>query len=559
MLVSLRIRDLATVADATIALGEGLNVLTGETGAGKSMLVDGLALLLGDRADRAAIRPGAARLVVEGAFAPVSDALRERLGAVGLDADEDPLVIRREVGGDGRSRAWVNGSPTTVGVLKELALSLVDLHGQHQTIDLARGTTQRDLLDAHGECLPLRDELARRVAHLDEVQAARDALVARRDAAARRADWLRHVVAEIDDARIRPGELDDLTREASRLGQATALGDAAREIAHLLDGEGRGLREQMSRVSRAVDHLARLDPPVAEWRQLIDEAWRHLDELSRTVADYQDTVSDDPERLDAIERRRDLLTTLARKHGGTLERVLELRTSAAEELDLLDRADLDVRQLTRDLDRARESVHEAAAALTSRREVAAESLGAEVTRMLPGLGLTGATFTVALVTREAPEADGAETVQFTAALNAGMAFRPIASTASGGELSRLMLALKVAVARHDATPTLVFDEIDQGIGGETGARVGAALARVAARHQVLVITHLPQIAARGDRHLLAAKGTRSGLATSDVSVLHGEDRVTELARMLGRPDDPAARRLALSLLNDPEGSYQSRP
>jgi DNA repair protein RecN (Recombination protein N) len=558
MLTSLRIRDLATVADVTIGLGPGLNVLTGETGAGKSMLVDGLALLLGDRADRAAIRPGASRLVVEGVFAPLSDAVRAQLGEHGLDA-EDPMVIRREVASDGRSRAWVNGSPTTIGVLKELAALLVDLHGQHQTIDLARAMTQRDLLDAHADAGALRAGLATAVHEASEAAARLDDLVARRAAATQRADWLRHVVAEIDAARIRPGELEDVTREATRLGQATALGDAARELSQLLDGEDRGLRTAMARLGRSLDHLARLDPDVGAWRELLDTAWSQLDELSRMAADYQAAVRDDPDRRDRLERRREELTSLARKHGGTLDHVTQLRASAAEELDLLDRADLDERELRRAALAARQAVDTAARALTARRTVAAEALAAEVTRMLPGLGLGGARFEIALVPREVPLADGGEAVQFTAALNAGMAPRPVADASSGGELSRLMLALKVAVARHDATPTLVFDEIDQGIGGETGRRVGAALASVARRHQVLVITHLPQIAARADRHLLVAKGTRSGIATSDVSVLHGEDRVAELARMLGKPDDPAARRLALALLHDQDESYQSLP
>ncbi len=557
MLTSLRIRDLATVADVTIELGDGLNVLTGETGAGKSMLVDGLALLLGDRADRAAIRPGATRLVVEGAFAPLNDATRIRLAEVGLDAEE-PLVIRREVAADGRSRAWVNGSPTTIGVLKELATSLVDLHGQHQTIELARTTTQRDLLDAHAGAGSLREALAERVRLRDAAQDALAALQARRDAAVQRADWLRHVVAEIDAARIRPGELEAVLQEAARLGQASSLGESARAIGDLLDGEGRGVRDQLARLARAIDQLARLDPTVQGWRDLLDAGWSQLDELSRAVADYQQGVTEDPDRLDRLERRREELAALARKHGGTLEAVLRVRTEAGDELDLIDRADLDLRVLEQQLQDAQHAVAEAARVLTTRREVAAESLGAEVSRLLPGLGLGGGRFVVTLVPRDVAEADGAEAVQFTAALNAGMEPRPIATATSGGELSRLMLALKVAVARHDATGTLVFDEIDQGIGGETGRRVGAALASVARRHQVLVITHLPQIAARADRHLVVAKGTRHGVATSDVSVRHGEDRIGELARMLGKPDDPDARRLAASMLQDDSDAYQSR-
>lgn len=547
MLRSLRVRDLATVADVTLELGPGLNVLTGETGAGKSMLVDALALLLGDRADRAAVRPGAARSVVEGEFDGDEATIRARLVEAGLDPD-DRVVIRREVGAEGRSRAWVNGSPTTIGVLAGLAPALVDLHGQHQTMELAHAGAQRDLLDAWGDARDAADLVA--AAHR-EATAAQDeveSLTARRDEALRRADWLRHVVGEIDAARPVLGEDETLAADASRLAQAGTLGEHARQIVELLDAERSGVRDRLGRIGRLIDQLARLDPPVAEWRTVLDSAWAGLDELSRLVGDYVQDVAEDPDRLSRLERRRDLLHDLMRKHGGTIAAVLETRRAAADELDLIDRAALDLGALERRADEARRQLEQRAADLTAARTRAAARLGAEITRMLPGLGMGAAEFRVALVSGPTITASGAETVTFEARLNPGMDARPIARAASGGELSRLMLALKVAVARHDATPTLVFDEIDQGIGGETGGQVGEALARVASRHQVLVITHLPQIAARADRHLRIAKGTRGGVATSDVSVLHGEDRIAEVARMLGDADDEHALRLATAML-----------
>ena len=546
MLAELRVRDLATVADVTLSLGAGLNVLTGETGAGKSMLVDAIALLLGDRADRAAVRPGANRIVVEGEFRNTTPAMAEYLDNAGLDM-ADPLVIRREVSAEGRSRAWVNGSPTTIAVLREIAALLVDLHGQHQTLDLAERSVQRDLLDAYAGAGAAR--AAVRAAHVTAatLHAEAVALTARRDAALRRADWLRHVVAEIDAARPIIGEEETLAREASRLAQAGTLGQDARELSQLLDADRVGVRDQLARAMRVIEHLGRLDPPVAEWRSMLDAAWANVDELSRTVTTYLDTVTEDPDRLTTIERRRDLLATLARKHGGTLAAMLDVRREAALELDLIDTATLDLAALDRRSGDAERELHIAAKELTRQRSAGAEKLAGEVSRQLPGLGLVGARFLVSLYPHEAPDADGSELVVFEAALNAGMSPKPVASAASGGELSRLMLALKVAVARHDAAATLVFDEIDQGIGGETGGKVASALVEVADRHQVLVITHLPQIAARADRHLRVAKGTRNGVATSDVTVLHGEDRVVELARMLGDADDSNARRLAASM------------
>ena len=546
MLRSLRVRDLATVADVTLELGAGLNVLSGETGAGKSMLVDALALLLGDRADRAAVRPGAARAVIEGEFDAGDGSILDRLAEAGLDPEER-LVIRREVSAEGRSRAWVNGSPTTIGVLAGLAPALVDLHGQHQSAELARRGAQRELLDAWADAHAAAQAVAEAHHEAAAIRAEAEALSTRRDEAVRRADWLRHVVEEIDAARPVLGEDESLAAEASRLAQAGTLGEHAREVIDLLDAERAGVRDRLGRIGRVIEQLARLDPPVEAWRGLLDEAWAGLDELSRVANDYAGEVTEDPERLSRIERRRDRLQDLMRKHGGTLAAVLETRREAAEELDLIDRAAIDLGALERRAAEAEARLATVAAALTRIRTDAAQRLGEEITRMLPGLGLAGAAFSVKLEPQSLA-ATGAETVTFLARINSGMDARPIATAASGGELSRLMLALKVALARHDDTPTLVFDEIDQGIGGETGAQVAHALARVAVRHQVLVITHLPQIAARADRHLRVAKGTRAGVATSDVATLHGDDRIVELARMLGDADDEHAIRLATAML-----------
>ena len=548
MLTSLRIRDLATIADVTLELGEGLNVLTGETGAGKSMLVDALALLLGDRADRAAVRPGAAKAVVEGELSALPKSALTGLAQSGLDAD-DHLVIRREVTAEGRSRAWINGSPTTVGVLATLGATLVDLHGQHQTLQLLEPVEQRALLDAFGDALPAADAVAAAWRDLGVLRADRDALVARRDEAQRRADWLRHVVDEVDAARLKPGEDETLDRDINRLAQAGTLGDEARRLAEALDGDEASARTAVAAAERALNALERHDPDVGSWRELLDGAYAQLDELARLANQYAETIADEPARLAELERRRDLLFTLKRKHGPELAEVIATRDRARAELDLLDSAAFDLRALEARLDAATAALVGLGATLTARREAAASRLARDVTKLLPDLGLVGGRMTVALVPLTEVREHGAEEVTFLVQLNAGMEPRPLARVASGGELSRLMLALKVVLARQDAVPTLVFDEIDQGIGGEVGGRVGAALAQVATRHQVLVITHLPQIAARGDRHLRISKATRAGIATSDVARLHGEDRVMELARMLGG-DGEAERALARALLGE---------
>jgi DNA repair protein RecN (Recombination protein N) len=281
---------------------------------------------------------------------------------------------------------------------------------------------------------------------------------------------------------------------------------------------------------------------------MLDAAYANLTELARTAGEYASRVQEDPARLTMIERRRDLLFRLSQKYGATLAAVLQTRDQYAAELELLDTADTDLRAIAARREAASQSLRAAAQALTARRQDAAGRLGRGVNRLLGQLGLPGGRTTVALETLAAPGASGQENVTFMVALNAGLEPRALARSASGGELSRIMLALKVVLAGHDAIPTLVFDEVDQGIGGEVGSQVADALAEVAGKHQVLVITHLPQIAARADRHLLVSKQTRGGMATSSVEVIHGEDRVTEIARMLGDPEGAESRRHAQAML-----------
>lgn len=554
MISELRVRDLATIADVTLHLRPGLNVLTGETGAGKSMLVDALVLLAGGRADAGALRPGAARAVLEGVFEGVGPETRLRLEALGLDGEDDRLVIRREIAAEGRSRAWVNGSPTTVGVLAQVGALLVNLHGQHQTESLLTAATQRELLDAFAGAGPELGEV--RAAHraVEALRAEGEGLAARLAEVRRKADYLRHMVGEIDGARLVAGEEERLEVEARRLGQAEAVGlHAAALLEAIEEGEG-SAAAALQAASRTIAALERIDPAVASWRELLDAAETNLDELAREARAWVAGVEEDPGRLAALEARRDLLYRLRQKYGATIEEVLAARHAAAAELDLLDTADTDLRALETRRAAAEQAFIAAAAALTARREAGAGKLARGVSRLLPQLGLPGGKFTVALVPAPAPGSHGAETPQFLVQLNAGLEARPLARVASGGELSRLMLALKVLLARHDAVPTLVFDEVDQGIGGEVGARVGEALAGVAADRQVLVITHLPQIAACAGHHLVVAKSARGGLATSDVEVVLGEDRVGELARMLGDADAETARRHAQALLaREPAG------
>ena len=551
MISELRVRDLATVADATLELGAGLNVLTGETGAGKSMLVDALALLLGGRADAGTVRAGAAKAVVEGAFDGATPELARQTETLGLDLEDGRLIVRREVSAEGRSRAWMNGSPVTAGTLREVGSLLVDLHGQHETQSLLGGDAQRDMLDDYAGATAEAGAVRETHAMAAELRASEADLARRRDEIRRRADYLRHVVNEIDAARIAAGEDEALTTEARRLSQAGAIRETALRILDMVDEGEASAARALGSAERALGQLERLDPATAAWREILDGAYDQVREFARVVGAYAGELQEDPARLDEVERRRGLLGGLQQKYGGSLDAVRQTRTEAALELDLLDTADVDLRALAARRTAADAALHAAAQALGARRRSAAERLARAANRLLPKLGMKGGRFSVRLEDLPEPNVHGAESVEFMVQLNEGHEARPLARSASGGELSRLMLALKVVLGRQDHIPTLVFDEVDQGIGGEVGAQIGAALAELGAARQVLVITHLPQIAARADRHLVVSKASRGGMATSDVTRLHGEDRVTELARMLGDADGQTARRHAQTLLAEP--------
>ena len=555
MLTELRVRDLAVIADVTLPFSPGLNVLTGETGAGKSMLVDALALLLGERASSDVVRPGAEKTVIEGAFEFTSTALHRlspSFTALGVEVEDGRLVLKRDISAEGRSRAWVNGSPTTVGVLAQLGALLVDLHGQHETQSLLRPDAQRDMLDAYADAA--LEQTAVRDAHerLHALERREEELTARREDVRRKADYLRHVVDEIARAAPQTGEVEALELEAKRLAHADELGRLSRELEQALDTAG------LSRASKLFGSLVRLDPSVAKWQDLLDGAFAHVQELAQAARDYAAAIESDPQRLGAVEQRRDVLFRLTQKYGPALPDVLATRDRAARELELLDTADLDLRQMAALRETAAADFARACAALTAKRTQGATHLAQAVNELLPALGMQGGRFAVRLVPLPAPRFHGAEDAVFEVQLNVGLEARPLAKVASGGELSRLMLALKVVLAQHDAVPTLVFDEVDQGIGGEVGFRVGAALATVARAapggRQALVITHLPQIGAYADHHLVVAKGARGGIATSDVQVVTGEARTRELARMLGDPDMRTALSHAAELLRKASAS-----
>jgi DNA repair protein RecN (Recombination protein N) len=427
--------------------------------------------------------------------------------------------------------------------LADIGALLVDLHGQHETQSLLRPEAQRDILDAYADAAVER--VAVRDAHgrLTDLEQREAELRARQDDVRRKADYLRHVVQEIEKAAPKVGEDEALETEAKRLAHADELGRLSRELEEAVDSSG------LTRAQKILASLQRLDPSVGKWQELLDGAFANVEELGQAAREYATALEGDPERLAGVEQRRDLLFRLQQKYGPSLADVLATRDTSARELELLDTADLDLRTIADQRAAAAQEFARACAALSKKRKEGSERLSEAVNELLPALGMPGGRFDASLSPLPSPRGDGAEAVVFDVELNPGLGSRPLARVASGGELSRLMLALKVVLAAHDAVPTLVFDEVDQGIGGEVGGRVGEALAAVArGERQALVITHLPQIAVYADHHLVVAKGKKGGLATSDVEVVEGQSRVTEIARMLGDADMDTALRHAAELL-----------
>jgi DNA repair protein RecN (Recombination protein N) len=534
MLIEIRIENFAVIERLAVRLEPGLNVLTGETGAGKSIIVGALSLLLGERASDDVVRSGAARAVVEGVFDVAGrERVLARLGDHGIAAEDGLLILRREVSPGGRNRAWVNGSAATASLVGELGRELVDLHGQHEHQTLLRPDEQRLILDAFQESAALREAVAAAHRDLGEAAEALAELERRRRDAEQRADFLRYQAEEIEGARLAPGEEERLEEEARRLHHADDLARLAARLHQELYAAEDALAARLDELRRVLDQLLRIDPSVGDTREPLDTAFYTLEDIGRRMGDYAAGIEHDPSRLDEVRRRQDLLFRLRSRYGPALEDVIEAGARARRELELLDAAGFERRALEKRIAEAEARYDERAGELTARRTRGAERLRDEVAALLPGVGLRSGRFEVALQPLPAGGPAGRESVEFRISLNPGFELRPLSRIASGGELSRIMLALKTILARADHVPTLVFDEIDAGIGGRVALQIGARLKAVAAEHQVFVITHLPQIASRADQHLRVEKLEQEGVTLTRLVEVRGEERVRELARMLG--------------------------
>ncbi|MDQ6736808.1 MAG: DNA repair protein RecN [Gemmatimonadota bacterium] len=555
MLTELRIRSFAIIDSVTLPLERGLNVLSGETGAGKSIIVGALGLLLGERASADLVRPGADRATVEGVFELEGRSdLLAMVDARGIETEGDTLVLKREIAATGRGRAWINGTPVTATVLAEVGRTLVNLHGQHEAQTLLDAESQRIILDAYAEAGEVGREVVGLYGELVDIRSRITELTRRRAEAERRADYLRHVAAEIADARLSPNEDVQLEDDARVLENADELRTLAESVAVLLSDDEAGALARLASAHRALGQIARIDTSAARMQELYDTGYYALEELSRAASEYAGSVELDPDRLAGVRQRRELIFRLSKKYGGTLADVIAAGAQAQSELDLVDSAEFDVAQMRRQEADAADRLKTAASRLSALRKRAATAIGKAVSAELPELGMESGRFSVVLAERAEISQQGAEDVEFRVALNVGYDPRPLARVASGGELARVMLALKTVLATVDHVPTLVFDEVDAGIGGRVGLQVGDTMRRVAEQHQVFAISHLPQIAARAHHHIVVAKGARGGVTTADITVLSSNDRVSEIARMLGGdPESKASRAHARELLQAAAG------
>ncbi|MBI3183505.1 MAG: DNA repair protein RecN [Myxococcales bacterium] len=535
MLHALRIQSFAVIEEAEVSFGEGLTVLTGETGAGKSILVDALSLLLGGRADPEAVRAGCEEAVVEGLFGRTQE-LARRLSELGLPDLGDELAIRRVVGRGGRGKAYVNGSLVTVGVLCRLMKGLVDIAGQNEHVGLYDSSLHRELLDKVGSLGPLLDAYRARHAALLEVQRRVDALCGGDGPLAQRLDFLRFQLAELEEIDPRSGEDVALEEERRRLSSLQRLERATSEAETLLRNQEGSCLEKLDRALGVLQEAARLDASLGEPLRAVQGARSELEEVSRKLSRYQGSLEPQPLRLAEVEDRLDSIKRLCRKHTCSLAELVQRRGTLCAEVDQLVHRGEHLQALEEERARARQGAADGAARLSESRREAAGALSRDVREALSHLSLPSCEFSVRVAPREPAEQhlgpDGADDIEFFFSANPGEPARPLAKVASGGEASRLLLALKRALAESDGCRCYVLDEADSGVGGAAADVVGRMIKEVSGHRQVLCITHLPQVAAHADHHLLIEKEHRKGRTLSKVSALAGEERMRELARML---------------------------
>uniref|UniRef100_A0A831UCI9 DNA repair protein RecN n=1 Tax=Geobacter metallireducens TaxID=28232 RepID=A0A831UCI9_GEOME len=532
MLIDLFIRNIAIIDTLHVPFQPGLTVLTGETGAGKSIIIDAVNLIMGGRASADLIRTGADEATVEAVFTlPEGTPLAARLAEAGIECDGE-LLVKRVVSRSGRNRVFVGGGLSTLAILADVARELINIYGQHESQTLLRTDNHLTLLDGFGGLLPLREAYAAVYADYRETLGRIRELEEGEREAARRLDLLSFQAGEIREAALRPGEDEELERERGLLVHGEKLLCGSQEAYAALYGDDGAVLDRLAEVRGKLAGIAGIDESLAPLLDSLGAAAAQLEDAAFTLRDYASRVEADPARLERVEERLDLIRRLKKKYAPTVEEILAFGEAADREIDSLANRERTRGELDAALEKLRKELAAKGGELSAKRRAAAKELKLAMEREVRQLAMKHALFEVAFEELPEPRATGLERAEFLFSPNPGETPKPLSKIASGGELSRLMLALKQIHPECDV-PTLVFDEVDTGIGGATSALVGEKLKRVSRGQQVLCITHLPQVAAFADHHYLVEKRVEGGRTATAVTPLDGEARVTEMARMLG--------------------------
>ncbi len=553
MLRSLHIENFAIMDRVEVEFHAGLNVLTGETGAGKSMVVDAISTLLGKRASGLKVRSGAAKAVIEGLFRVDCPGVELSLlmDSIGIELCDGGLILRRDIYASGGGRCFINGMMSTSASLAKIGECLCDIHGQYMHQGLLRPSRQLDLLDEYAGAMDLRDRVGRLYREIKAVERERDGLLRGCEEVSRRVSDLRYAVDDIDKADLKEGEDKDLEKSIGIMQDFERLHRLCGGVLVRLSGEEGSIMAGLKSSVKALEEAGRSDEELLVLAGELEGCCFQIDELSEHLRIYHEKLVHDPSRLEELLERRELVRRMKKKYGSTILEVIEYRRRACEEIEALESDSSMVAELEERLKELKSELLREAGMLTDLRVDRAPALEKEVVNGLRELGMEQAAFSIEISPREHGVVDGlgAERVSFLISTNTGESLKPLSGVVSGGELSRIMLALRALQARNESVPTLIFDEVDSGIGGQTAHAVGRKLHKVSRGRQVFVITHLPQIAARADHHFSVKKFVTGGRASVRIEELRGDSRVGEIVRMMGgNARSMASRRHAGELL-----------
>lgn len=539
MLQTFLIRNYAIIDDLTIDFGKDLNILTGETGAGKSIIIDALGLILGERATTSIIRKDAASCILTACFnienLPLAKKILKKIDIV----PEDTLIIKREIFADGKTKCFINGNPATAGMLQTIGAVLIDIHGQHEHQSLVKSENQREMLDGYGNLEKLRTAAAETFEEFSLIEKQLNALKDSEKDRMQKLDLYKYQLKEIDSAKLSEAGGKELENECSRLNNSEKLSSYAQEIYSLLYESEGSVTENLGKARKLIENLSTVDPSNSDSIKTVSQTLVEVKSVADTFRQYKDTVEFNPKRLEEIISQIELIKKLKRKYAPTVEEILEYAEKIRKQINLFEKADENILSLEKEIKLMYSKLKKIAEELSEKRSAAARKLSKEIERELLELGMPKAKFSIAVEQERNDDGScrfmshGIDTIEYEIATNAGENLKPLKIVASGGEMSRVMLAIKTVLAKADEIPTLIFDEIDAGISGPIGQVVGKKLNFLAKNHQIFCITHLPQLAAFSATHFHISKNISGGKTVTSVAKLTETEKINEISRMLG--------------------------